>query len=197
MALAKPTEFISNADDFWWRVYAVLRLFFSRRPTTVFWCVVSVIVVSFYCVFPAWAFAHVGEEISEFHPAFADPNTSSTIPMVVSGLRVDGALFHRTPRSVSDAHLAVVARRMTVFSDDFTLKASARSLTFRYEVMCPNPASVTTITLAQPSASLSRWFLKVSVKSNDDESSKSFPNELKWFHNSKISPLGDKVISHG
>jgi hypothetical protein len=98
-----------------------------RRPFAVSWFVIPVVIDAIDGVFLGGPFTHIGEEISEVEPAFADLDASAAVPTPLPCFLVQAPLFHAGPGIVgwSGARLAHGGMAMTCLRSPFALKTSA------------------------------------------------------------------------
>lgn len=82
------------------RVPAIVALFCTSSPLTVFWAVPPIIVDTFKGIF-FWCFAHVGEKVSKVKPAFANGNPPSAVVLKCRIVRVQTTLLHGFPNRVN------------------------------------------------------------------------------------------------
>lgn len=131
-----------------WIVMPVLSLLFARGPTTVARFVVSVVVDSFNRhLRRSWP--HVGEKVLEDKPPRTELYSSTTIPAVMTFVRVCGALFDAVP------NLVFGAIRRAVCGNCLFMKASTTFVLPACEVAHKRNASIPTRALAAVSPLLS------------------------------------------
>jgi len=78
-------------------VASITLLLGSRRPSTVFWRIATIIINAFNRVPRRWFTAHVGEKVFVARPALADGDAAFTIVSVLLVLGIIATLFHCDP----------------------------------------------------------------------------------------------------
>jgi hypothetical protein len=82
------------------RMSSVIELLFRSRPSTVSRFVISVVVGKAVQCFATRTFTHIGQEIVEIHPSFANIYSAPTVIFRTRMIQIEAALFHRSPTSV-------------------------------------------------------------------------------------------------
>ena len=91
--------------------------------------VMPVVVDAIERVLLAWPLAHVGEEIAEGKPPFADFDAAPAVPLPLRRSGVEAAALHRFPRSVG--HSAFFMPRVPVAAKGRSKVASEAATAFR------------------------------------------------------------------
>lgn len=113
---------------------SVVALLFGRGPAAISLLVVTVVVFSVKLMFGRRASAHVGYEVVEQHPSFANLDASSAVPAVHAGFGICASSFHRAPNAIlrrirlamaKAVSLAEMTNGLHVFCRALAVKASA------------------------------------------------------------------------
>jgi hypothetical protein len=79
----------------------IVNLLFWRGPAAIAGFVISVVIWPSVDCFPSGTFAHIGEEIFESEPAFANGNAAPAIVFEPSVFGIGTSLFHDVPSAIS------------------------------------------------------------------------------------------------
>lgn len=86
---------------------SVVLLLLSCAPFAVVWLIVAIAVYSVQRVLNTWPWPHVFQKIKKrLSPPFADSDSSSTVPMITSGIGVAASRLHHFPGMVFGGLLA-------------------------------------------------------------------------------------------
>ena len=106
----------------------VVGLLFGGRPAAIAGSIRTVVVDALER-HSQWGLAHIGEEILEDQPSFADRNAACAVGWEFKGFGIEAAGLHRAPASVRGRGRASwsVAVLETAFSENVSAPASAAS----------------------------------------------------------------------
>ena len=79
-------------------------LFLASRPSTIFWCIVSVIIDSINRMSRGWTTPHIFKKVfvpmNRSYPPFANRNTAATISVISTVFLVVAPRLHRRPGTI-------------------------------------------------------------------------------------------------
>jgi hypothetical protein len=109
MSALKNSEATEDLPDEIEGYARILSLFLPRCPTTIAEFIVAVIVLAVDRMGGGWEGAHIGIEVFELLPAFANPNAAATIIFILRGGWIPTARKHIAPNFI-DRSLAQAMR---------------------------------------------------------------------------------------
>jgi len=138
---------------------SIIRLLFCSRPAAISRRVVAIIVDAVDGI-AGFFRPHVGEEIFEFKPAFANFDPASAVSVVAANIRVGAALDHASPRSISWTNFVKSCLSVNYFVS-FSKQTTARARVTCFKITGSDnslfPAFATTQPRYEPRSSVTYW----------------------------------------
>lgn len=111
-------------------VVCVIGLHKRIGPSAIFWSVRTIVVDAIKRC-PFGSFPHVGKEVVEYRPSFANRNAATTVSRVVRCLGIKTSFAHRFPGTIRGRHEDTIANSFCVSVTDAVSVAGHRLTHFR------------------------------------------------------------------